>query len=232
MILKRKERVIINFLIIMQGNMTDRSEKEIRLRNNQAQNYDMWYMERGEGSVYIEDRSVIEALNLNLNEILLDIGCGTGRVTSQLATRCKKCFGIDISDKSIEILNRRNIENLKGDVIDITVEDIPYNMQFDKILSMQAIQHIEPVYHESVCKKIYNALKDGGVFVCELYNFSGLQRKLEMIRHRTKKITVKGDFYEYRFTPDEFCKLMKKTGYKEIECYGVCNFHRKTMNAR
>lgn len=210
--------------------MSERSASEIRLRNESAAEYDTWYLKRGKGSVFIEDNSIFEALDLKADECLLDVGCGTGRITTQLARQCKRCYAIDISDKSIEILKTKNADNLECQTADITIDDIPYNIQFDKILSMQVLQHIEPVHHETVSKKIYNALKDNGIFVCELYNYSGFQRKKEIIRRRQKKITKTGDFYEYRFTPKEFCKIMEKTGYKKIECYGVCNFSRRLMN--
>ncbi|MCF8241314.1 MAG: class I SAM-dependent methyltransferase [Melioribacteraceae bacterium] len=37
------------------------------------------------------------------NSTLIDIGCGTGRLTTQIAGKCKSVTGIDLSSKNIEL---------------------------------------------------------------------------------------------------------------------------------
>ena len=205
----------------------DRSEKEIRLRDLGAEKYDSDYFLKGAKNVDIEDCSIISALDLHENENFLDVGCGTGRLTSRLSNYVKDCYGIDLSPKSIEVFKNRNCKNVHLSVCDIVSQDIPFHMKYDKILSMQMIQHIEPSFHEVVLSKLFDSLKEGGVFVSELFNYDGYNRRKKFIRKNGyEKIEIRGDFYEYHFSPDEYCSLLEKIGFKIVSCYGICNIPR------
>ncbi len=59
--------------------------------------------------------SIIKKM-LDKESTVLDIGCGTGRLSFQLAGHCKKIVGVDLSSKNIEIakskLSKMNHPNL------------------------------------------------------------------------------------------------------------------------
>jgi ubiquinone/menaquinone biosynthesis C-methylase UbiE len=49
---------------------------------------------------------------------LLDLGCGTGLITSRLASRCDLAVGLDVSERMIRQGRRRNrVEFILGDVL-------------------------------------------------------------------------------------------------------------------
>ena len=54
------------------------------------------YMEKWDGDLFIE------ALELDENKSVLEIGIGTGRVAVKVAPYCMRLTGIDISSKTIE----------------------------------------------------------------------------------------------------------------------------------
>lgn len=109
---------------------------------------------------------VINALNIKKDNVILDAGCGVGRLTIKIAKQCKKVYGLDFSPKSIEVLREKlkeqDITNVKTFICDIT-EALPTKEAVDKILSIQTIQHI-PSDEERVIalKNLYNQLKEGG----------------------------------------------------------------------
>ena len=209
-----------------------RSEDEAKLRDEQAAIYDSWYLERGKWNVKIEDLAVKHALKLERTDVFMDMGCGTGRLTEKLATKCKSTYGYDISPASIEIMKNKGLHGCAmGGVLDITVNNIPLSLKVDKILSVQMIQHIEKKYHAPVIKKLYDALKEKGILVIELYNFAGYFRKKEMKAGGGIKKEIQVDnFYEYRFSPSEMIALFSAAGFKNIKCYGVSNISRGVVN--
>ncbi len=51
---------------------------------------------------------------INSGSTVVDVGCGTGRLEFQLADKCKKVTGIDLSSKNIKVANR-NLKKIKFD---------------------------------------------------------------------------------------------------------------------
>lgn len=55
-----------------------------------------------------QDKSFAQIKNLiEPNSTLLDVGCGTGRLAFQIADKCGKVEGIDLSIKNVKLANKR-----------------------------------------------------------------------------------------------------------------------------
>jgi SAM-dependent methyltransferase len=104
----------------------------------------------------------------------LEIGCGTGRFSRLLARRAERLLAIDLSPQMIRLARERsgrhtNIDFVRGDVLTYRLQD----NQFDCIATLTTLHHLPA---ETVLRKIREALKPGGVFVClDLYRRSDLR---------------------------------------------------------
>lgn len=80
--------------------------------------------------------------NISENDIVLDIGCGNGILTYDVAKKTKKVFAIDISKENIafakQIYNSENIEYLQGDATKYI-----FDHNFDVIILSNVLEHIE-----------------------------------------------------------------------------------------
>lgn len=80
--------------------------------------------------------------NVTENDTVLDIGCGNGALTYDVAMKAKKVVGIDLSESNISIAkrmySRENIEFICGDAL----TDLP-NEQFDVIILSNVLEHID-----------------------------------------------------------------------------------------
>ena len=114
------------------------------------------YMDQWDGELFLD------ALELNKNKNVLEIGIGTGRIAVNVAPFCKHLTGIDISPKTIE----RAKENLKEYTnISFVCDDFScYNFgeTFDVIYSSLTMMHFEN--KEQVISKVEYLLNKGGVF--------------------------------------------------------------------
>ena len=54
-----------------------------------------------------EEMSILKDNVCIRNKTVLDIGCGTGRLTMRLAQEAKRVYGIDVDDYSINVLNNK-----------------------------------------------------------------------------------------------------------------------------
>jgi trans-aconitate 2-methyltransferase len=106
-----------------------------------------------------------ELLNLlspQPGERILDVGCGTGQLTQQIALVGAEVMGIDASLSMVEQA-RHNYPDLKFAVAD--ARDFQFEQPFDAVFSNAALHWIlEP---DAVIRCIYQALKPGGRFVAE-----------------------------------------------------------------
>ncbi len=214
-----------------------RSLDEVKLRDKDAENYDKWYTERGANAVFSEDETIISKLNISSNvSTFLDFGSGTGRFTVKIYDRYPhiKCYALDISPKSIEVLNDKN-KNIETSIFDASIENITElgYPKFDRILSMQMVQHLEKDGAIHAINEMYYSLNDAGCAVIELYNYSGFNRIIERIRAfgKIKKIQKNGLFFEYRYSADEFKNfILKYSDFKDVEIYGCQNISRRFIN--
>ena len=91
--------------------------------------------------------------NVFPSDVILDIGCGNGALSYDVAKKAKKVVGIDISKQSVEIAEKKysapNIEYRVGDV----TKDLP-NQRFDVIILSNVLEHIE--YRVGFLNKIKN----------------------------------------------------------------------------
>lgn len=113
---------------------------------------------------YTTAMSVVDNLSLQQNDMILDVGCGDGKITKQIAQRVPAGFvhAFDFSDKMIGLAQRDfgALQNVEFKVDDAS--KFAYDVAFDKILSFFCIQWVKD--KPGAFSSIYRHLKDGGEF--------------------------------------------------------------------
>ena len=105
---------------------------------------------------------VIELLAPQAGERILDLGCGTGHLTAQIAERGAVVTGIDRSPDMIATA-AKNYPDLHFEVAD--GETFRFDEPFDAVFSNAAIHWMKD--QRAVASSIFQALKPGGRFVAE-----------------------------------------------------------------
>jgi cyclopropane fatty-acyl-phospholipid synthase-like methyltransferase len=115
-------------------------------------------------------RMVINSLDLHQSDSLLDIGCGRGEMVIYHALNGGKATGVDFSDEAIKLANAKAGE-LKADCLFLidSFEKIDEEIKFDRIISIDFIEHISVEEGKAFFKKCYNLLKPGGRLVVYTY---------------------------------------------------------------
>ncbi len=96
-------------------------------------------------------------------EHALEIGCGTGAFARELARRCQRVLGLDLSAEMIRVARSRSGEfkNLEFQLADAMRYDFPQS-HFDFICSIATLHHVD---QQQLLVKMRDALKPGGVLV-------------------------------------------------------------------
>ncbi len=80
--------------------------------------------------------------NINLGDTVLDIGCGNGALTFDIAQKAAEVTGIDLNGKNIKIAEERfsspNIKYIVGNAL----KNLP-DKKFDAIILSNVLEHIQ-----------------------------------------------------------------------------------------
>jgi len=122
--------------------------------------------------VWQRGADLIDLLDPQTEERILDLGCGTGHLTAQIAARGAEVMGIDSSAEMIEEA-RKHYPALEFRVAD--ARDFSLGQPVDAVFSNAALHWIQPA--ERVVSCVWKALKPGGRFVAE---FGGKGQRAEI----------------------------------------------------
>jgi len=124
--------------------------------------------------VYEKAKGLVELLAPQAGERILDLGCGTGALTAEIAERGVEVLGVDRSEEMISQA-RRKFPALKFEAVD--ARELRFNAEFDAVFS-NAVLHWIPQATQ-VISGVAHALKPGGRFVAEFGGKGNIQRLVE-----------------------------------------------------
>ncbi len=105
---------------------------------------------------------IVRLLNPQHEEIILDLGCGTGDLTKQIADACHQVVGLDSSEEMVLKAKQKHPEVA---FVQADARNFQLNTTFDAVFSNATLHWIPDA--ESVIKSIGQHLKIGGRFVAE-----------------------------------------------------------------
>jgi cyclopropane fatty-acyl-phospholipid synthase-like methyltransferase len=122
-------------------------------------------------------RMIVQSLNLRKSDSLLDIGCGRGELVIYHAINGGEATGVDFSDEAIKLAKSKANElkatcNFQISSFENIIEDIKY----DRIVSIDFIEHISVDEGKAFFKKCYNLLNPGGRLL--VYTFPNTIRRI------------------------------------------------------
>jgi ubiquinone/menaquinone biosynthesis C-methylase UbiE len=187
---------------LMPKHLLDAQKDEMQARDAQVKQYDA----NGFLNVFgrFEIPKTLAALAPTPTDLLVEAGCGTGRMTAILSKKVRELVAIDFSYSSLlsnaEKLRAAGISNVHLAQADIC--NLPFaDAVFDRALSCQVLEHVPG--HEARCQavgSIGRVAKPGATVVFSGYQYSAFMGAKEG-RHA-------GGIPFFRFTKAEFSELL------------------------
>jgi ubiquinone/menaquinone biosynthesis C-methylase UbiE len=156
---------------------------ESKFWSNVAPGYDDW-IKRAFEDQYRVNRPKFRSY-MQPDDVVLEIGCGTGDIAFFIADKCKKVVGIDISVEMIKVANAKKNE-VREKNIDFHEADAYYlpfdDSSFDKVLCCNVLQTMKQP--ERAIAQGLRVLKPGGEYISITYCFgdSKLTEYLKLAR--------------------------------------------------
>jgi len=173
--------------------------------------------------------AILERLQLRGDESIIDLGCGSGENTVELARRVPKgrAVGIDSSSAMIVAANKvrkdlepklkRRISFREGDVRDFNA-DREYSMVFSNA-TLQWVPN-----HREIFKKIFTALVPGGRVVVQMPKNDRETAQMTILKLAGEppwKELLGAVTVPSRSVPgsDHYDNLLTEIGFAEVKCY-------------
>lgn len=150
--------------------------------------------------------------NIKSTDTVLDIGCGNGFSTYQIAKKAKRIVGIDIDSENI-IYAKKNFSSGNMDYLNIDIMDYKFNKKFDVIVLSNVLEHIED--RTELLRKIRTI---GNRF---LIRVPVIDRSWLVLYKKELGIEYRLDKTHYiEYTSDSFMEELERAGLK-IKNYSI-----------
>ena len=136
--------------------------------------------------------TLLEALDVRIEptNVVLDLGCGVGRLTRVIAERAARVCGVDVSSEMVALARQHNaglnnVEWIVGNGSDL--EPLP-DQSFDLCLSHVVFQHIpDPAITLGYVREMGRVLRAGGLAAFQISNDPGVHA-----RQRERRLRLPG----------------------------------------
>jgi SAM-dependent methyltransferase len=109
---------------------------------------------------------------------VLDVACFDGYIAEKIkGTGNKKVFGVDLSQKAVQVAQARGIW---AQVMDLDTEPLPYNDSFfDCVVAGEIIEHVyDP---DALVAEMRRVLRPGGVLILTTPNLANLVNRVHLL---------------------------------------------------
>jgi trans-aconitate methyltransferase len=166
-------------------------------------------------------KELIPKLKLTGSEVVLDIGCGDGKITAQIAACLPRgcVMGIDNSEEMIKLARSKFPQtacpNVSFQVMD--ARKLSFRVQFDRVFSNAALHWI--IDHRPVLEGVRRSLKPGGRLLFQMGGKGNAQSILALIDELFVEARwsrfFEGFTFPYGFhAPEEYEVWLREAGLK------------------
>jgi trans-aconitate methyltransferase len=169
-------------------------------------------------------RELIAKLELQGSETILDLGCGDGKVTAEIAAAVPSgsVLGVDNSGVMVELAQKTypadRFPNLGFKSSD--ARNLPFRDQFEVVFSNATLHWVRN--HDPVLKGIFQSLAPGGRILLQMGG-RGNAAELIAVLQEMLATTRWADFFENFAFPygfhgaEEYASWLKAAGFQDIE---------------
>lgn len=118
-----------------------------------------------------------EVFNFQIPRIkILDLGCGDGRLSSELVQQGHEVWGLDSTEDGLLVAQKRGLQTIKADL----EEKLPLNKEsFDLVLILDVLEHLGA--QEKIIAEAKRVTKPNGSIIIAYPNHFDLRNRINML---------------------------------------------------
>jgi len=162
---------------------------------------------------------------------MLDVGCGPGDITFEIARKTQEVYATDISEGMIEASmqkaieqNINNIQFIRTDLVDVNFQ----TLSFDVITAFNMLQYITSKQY--LYEKIYEYLKPQGLFISSTPCLRERKSALRFMMAGLTGLKIVPEIIFYKTS--ELENEIKESGFTIIEATDIAKLPERFIIAR
>jgi len=167
-------------------------------------------------------RSVIDSIKWRGDERVVDLGCGDGKLTAEIASRLSSgsVLGLDSSASMIEAARKHRAENLSFQVMDVT--HLSFVEEFDLAFSNAALHWV--LDQRTMLGNLRQGLKHRGRLRVNFAGDGNCPNLLEGMRRKMADERFRERFRGFRWpwympSAQEYARVLEEAGFEQIEVW-------------
>src|SRR4051794_13952907 len=178
-----------------------------------------------------EDEAVIEAsgagttafllgnVGIAPTDVVLEIGCGVGRVGKHLAQHCRRWIGADVSPKMLEFAADRLGRFSNVELVEISGNDLRpiSDDSIDVTYSTVVFMHLESWDRYAYVREAFRVLRPGGRLYVDNVNLCSDKGWAIFETHCRFPPSERPDHITVCSTPQELQEYLRRAGFEEIQ---------------
>jgi trans-aconitate methyltransferase len=178
-------------------------------------NWDTGLYDEKHSFVWKHGASLIDLLAPRPGERILDLGCGTGHLTAQIAEAGSEVVGIDSSSQMVEEA-RRLYPRVRFEVAD--ARDFTFDDAFDAVFSNAVLHWVKEPEKAIAC--VRSALEPGGRFVAEFGGRGNVRTMVSALDAASRAIGL-GAWEHPWYYPGigEYAPLLERAGLEVTDAF-------------
>ncbi|HZL59521.1 MAG TPA: class I SAM-dependent methyltransferase [Stellaceae bacterium] len=171
------------------------------------QRWDSQRYQRNAGFVAVLGREALDLLAPVAGECILDLGCGDGALTAELAAHAR-VVAVDQSAEQVAAAQARGLDARMADGTRLA-----FDREFDAVFSNAALHWMRDP--DAVIDGVWRALKPGGRFVAECGGVGNMTHVLESLlaSFARRGIDARPFFPWYFASPEEYRAKLERRGF-------------------
>lgn len=159
--------------------------------------------------VYKFGEALIELLDPESGERILDLGCGTGHLTAEIAAAGADVVGLD---QSSEMLDEARSSYPSIHFVQADARDFSFDVSFDAIFSNATLHWIQE--QDSVLKSVCSVLQPDGRFVVEFGAQGNVQALIEAVQAEIAERGFESNVKWYFPSIAEYATTLEQHGFE------------------
>jgi ubiquinone/menaquinone biosynthesis C-methylase UbiE len=164
---------------------------------------------------------LLENVGVDSSDVVLEIGCGIGRVGKQLASRCRKWIGCDVSARMLNLAADRLREFPNVELVETSGYDLKpiTDVSVDLVYCTAVFMHLEQWDRYNYVEEAFRVLRAGGKLYVDNVDLCSEKGWEIFQRHRQFRPETRPAHITECSTPQELEEYLWRAGFEDIQTF-------------